>query len=387
MIMHYRYPALVRGRAGTSKTARHLLVAMHGSSEIEAVDYSDAPLAAAVYMPWGKVNYRSHQGKLYREAIGDSIDGLTTGLDTHMALSLANACRPPAGRDIRPWPEVALTFMSNAIIMKDNFRPVRGEYLKIGDHEWESMLKLGSIGSYEHEDMEIWSDVAARYVGGLISLDGDLWIPVPEPMFAIIGHSTPMATFADATVYDGRYELPKDQPPPFGRRDGFTSIFWNPAARFHALLEVADLLDGEMGSKIGYGILPWLRKPEIFIPSAFSQDCVHKELDRAARVLVAEVHSHCKAYGLTDYVKSRLRNHNNKMRRLLAEEGLSDERGDELVPQMKMVESWFSTIQKEKPQFRGADELISLVTDANAMWANREISLDVSWTQPSAPSL
>lgn len=392
MIMDYRFPALVKGTAGSSKITRHLLVAMRGRAEIEELDYADAPLAATVYMPWGKANYRSHRGRLYREALNSQIDEFASGLDTHMALNLANACRQPVGRDIRPWPDAASTSMRNVVIMKDNFRPIRGEYLKIVDHEWAAMLTLGALSSYEQQDLERWTDIAARYVADLISLDGDLWIPVAEPMLAIVNRETPFASYVDATLYEGRHDNPKDQPAPFGRRAGFTSNYWNPETRFHSLLDVADLLDGETGAKVGCGDLPWLRKPEIFMPSAFVQDYASKELDRAARVAVAEVHLLCKeVFGPKTIhggrVPPTLKGLLSEARQIMETDELSDEQGDLLLGKLGRIKTWIVGLQSEAPRLVGASEIISLIKDTEAMWANREISLDVTWSQPKAPRL
>lgn len=392
MIMDYRFPALVKGLAGSSKTVRHLLVAMRGRAEIEEVDYAEAPLAATVYMPWGKANYRSHRGRLYREALDSRIDEFSSGLDMHMALGLADACHTSVGRDVRPWPDAARASMTKAIIMKDDFRPVRGEYLKIGEHEWASMLTPGALSSYEQEDLDRWTDLAARYVGDLISLDGDLWVPAAEPMLVIVNRATPFASFVDATLYEGRYDNPKDQPPPFGRRTGFTSSYWNPETRFHSILDVADLLDGEMGVKIGYGDLPWLKKPEIFMPSAFAQDYASKELDRAARVAVAEVHLLCKEvfepktlHG--GRVPSTLKSLLSEARQIMESDALTDDQGDLLLGKLGQIKTWIVGLQSESPRLAGANEITSLIKDTEAMWANREISLEVTWSQPKAPGL
>ncbi|MCV9964409.1 hypothetical protein OIU34_21200 [Pararhizobium sp. BT-229] len=389
MLMNYRYPALVRGQLGSARSVRPLMVAMQGRAEVEELDFSDAPVAATVYMPQGKTDYRHHRGRLYRAASESGSDEFRTGLDTHMALKIADTCRMVAGKDILPWPRVAIDCLRNVVLARDSFRSVRGEYTKIGEHEWAAMASLPSLGGYEQSDLDRWEAEAAHYVGDLISLDGDLWIPVPEPLLAVIvvDRKMPYPTFVDATVYDSRNDSPKDMPPPFGRRDGFTSSFWNPAARFYSILDMPDLLDSELGGKLGFGNLPWLRRPDIFMPSAFSNGYAEKELDRAARVVVAEVHSLCKGYGFTDVTKLHLRRHMNRVRRLLGEGGLSDEKGDQMLTQMDMIKSWISTIWSTYPSLRGAGELIAMVTDAAAVWGNREISFDVSWTQQqvSAP--
>lgn len=388
MIMDYRFPALVKGTARSSKIVRHLLVAMRGRADIEELDFVDAPLAATVYMPWGKADYRSYRGRLYRQALDSRIDEFTSGLDTHMALNLANACRPPVGRDIRPWPDAASASMSNVVIMKDSFRPLRGEYLKITEHEWASMLTLGELSSYEQEDFDRWTDTAASYVGDLISLDGDLWIPMAEPVFAILNRETPFASYVDASLYDGRNENPKDQPAPFGRRAGFTSNYWNPETRFHSLLDVADLLDGETGAKVGYGDIPWLRKPEIFMPSAFAQDHASKEMDRVARVAVAEVHLLCKEeFGPQTIhggrVPAALKSLLSEVRRIVESGELSDEQGDQLLGKLGRIKTWIVGLQSENPRLLGAKEIMSLIRDTEVMWANRQISLDVVWLEPN----
>ncbi|MDW9481909.1 hypothetical protein GOB57_24990 [Sinorhizobium meliloti] len=391
MIIEYRYPALVSGLTGASRKFRPLMVAMRGRAEIEELDFEDAPVAATVYMQSGKVNYRWYRNKLYRAAPETGLDEFRSGLDTHMAQKVSDACHLSVGKDIQPWPKESTSFLQKAVIMRDNFRAARGEYMKIGEHEWDAMLPLSSLGAYEQPDLDRWEDAAARYVGDLIFLDGDLWVPVAEPVLAtVVGLKAPYVSFVDATVYDSRNDNPKDQPPPFGRRDGFTSPYWNPGHRFHSILDLDELAASELGKEIGLSDTPWFRSPEIYLPEALSRNRIENELDRTGRVVVAELHSACKEeFGSIREAPPLLREHWNAIRQLLPQGDLSDETGDQLVRKLQLIrffliggktESFFRTRWK-------SDTLISLIKSVADVWGNREIDIAMSWGQTRSPGL
>lgn len=388
MLMNYRYPALVKGQIGTSRSTRPLMVAMRGRAKVEELEFNDAPVAATVYMPSGKADYRHYQGKLYRAATDGGSDEFRSGLDTHMAFKIADACHLPAGKDIQPWPKGATDCLRNVVLARDNFRCVRGEYTKIGEHEWDAMLSLSDLGGYEREDLERWEAVAARYVGDLISLDGDLWIPVVEPVLAVMERRSLHLSFVDNSVYDGRHDNPKDKPAPFGRREGLTSPFWLPEAKFYSLLEVDGLLDSDLGPTLGVGHLPWLRKPEIYLPSVFDGNHLEKELDRVARVVVAEVHSFYKEhFGSIKGTPAPLRNRWHEMRQTLSVDDTEAGRGDQLAHHLQLTKCVLTGMKSQSPLLLGSDTLMSLIRDMVDRWANREISLDVSWSRPKAPGL
>jgi hypothetical protein len=386
MLINYRYPALVWGQVGSAKIVRPIMVAMHGRTEIEDVKFADAPLAATIYMYYGKVEYRYYRERLYRRSAEVGSDEYRSGLETHMASKIADVCRRPVGKDIQPWPNEATACLRNVVLARDNFRTVRGDYTMITGGEWSAMASLSALSSYDPTNVEHWASVASDYVGDLIVIDGDLWIPVEEPILAVVNRAAPSANFVDASIYNGRYESPKDQPPPFGRRSGFTSHYWNPEIRFYSILELDALLEGQTGAQISDENLQWLRKPDIFIPSAFARDYPEKELDRAARVVVAEVHDFCKeAYGVKTIHGGRtpavLRNILGDVRRLLENEELGDARGDVLLGKLGRIKTWMMGMLSESPHLGGADAILSLIKDTETMWGNREISLDVSWQQ------
>lgn len=379
MFMNYRYPALVRGQIGSSRNVRPLMVAMHGRAEVEELDFSDAPVAATIGMLGRKAVFRYHRGKLYMEAGEGGAHEFRSGLDTHMALKIADACHLPAGRDIQPWPKEATDCLKNVVLARDNFRTLRGEFTKISEYEWNAMVSISALRSYEQADVEKWEAVAAGYVGDLIFLDGDLWMPVAEPVFAVIERATPFVTLIDASVYQSRHDNPKDQPAPFGRRVGFTPPFWEPGTRLYSLLEADDLLDHEF--------LPWLGKPEIFLPSAFEENHVGRELDRVARIVVAELYSfYGGQFGSVKATPASLRNQWNAMRQALSMDDGDVARGERLAHQLQLTKAILGGMKSENPQLLGADGMIGLITDIGDRWANREISLDVSWSQPKTPA-
>ncbi|MCS4088714.1 hypothetical protein [Rhizobium sp. BK176] len=388
MYVDYRYPALIRGRVGSWQKDRHILVSMTGRDEIEEIGYEDAPLAATVTMGTQKpVDFRVYGGRFYRMASEYGDIEFRSGLDHRIAEEIANACHLHVGKDIQPWPKNAAEFIRHSDMRRDGFRHARGEFLHISDAVRDQMLPLSSLAAFEGSDAENWEQVAAEYMRGLVMIDGHMWMPVREPMMAGAAHDRfPVNTIIDASIYDAKFDNPKDRPTPFGRREGFTSMFWYPSMRVYPLNADDDGLDGKMA--------PWMLPMEIRIPEVFGATYAVDEVDRVARVVVSELYSVCKTeYGTFKETPAKLREHLNETRRLLSSERITDEVADGIVRRLQLILCFIVGAESERSRpthgHWNPDTIKALIKDTTDMWANREINIDVSWsprsTGPSAP--
>ncbi|MBY3432644.1 hypothetical protein HFN89_00455 [Rhizobium laguerreae] len=392
MQVDYRYPSMVRGRIGAWQKDRHVMVSMTGCVEVDEIGSGEAPLAATVTMQAGEVDFRLYIGRLYRAAPPYGLFEFRSGLDNHMAAQIADACHLPVGRDVQPWPKTATDCLRHSDSRRDGFHHVQGEFLSIGDFQRSQMISLSSLGGYEQEDVERWAKVAADYVENLLFIDGVMWMPVREPMLATVTYDRfPLVRYVDASFYDGRSDNPKDQPTPFGRRDGFVSPFWDPGHRVYPLHTIEDLLaDGET---LVSRQAPWLRPPEIHLPDAFGQTYAQDELDRVSRAVVSELHSVYKSKsGSFQNAPSKLREYCGEMRRLLSGEVMSEDVAEGLARRLKLIRYFIIGAESEGGAWDGhwkSDALKSLIVNTVDMWANREINLDVSWPSrsggPSGP--
>jgi hypothetical protein len=391
MHVDYRYPSLVMGRMGAWQKDRHVMVSMTGHAEIDEIGSGEAPLAATVAMQSGDVDFRLYLGRLYRAAPEFGVLEFRSGLDSHMAARIADACHLPAGRDIQPWPRAATDCLRHSDSRRDGFHHVRGEFLSIGESHRSRMIPLSALGGYEQEDVQRWANVAGDYIEGLIFIDGVMWMPVREPMLATVTYDTlPMVRYVDASFYDPRSDSPKDQPTPFGRRDGFIRPFWDPGHRVYPLHAVEDLLADGQGLVARQA--PWLRPPEIHLPDAFGQTYAQDELDRVARVVVCELHSVYKSKSGSFRNTSSSRERWGEMRRLLSGGVVSEYLAEGLVSRLQLIRYFIIGAETEGGAWDGdwkSDTLKSLIENTVDMWANREINLDVAWPMrsagPSAP--
>jgi hypothetical protein len=383
MFVDYRYPALIRGRAGSWQKDRHIIVSMVGRVEIEEIGSGDAPLAATVTMT-KRVDFRLYDGKFYRAVHPHGDVEFRSGLDNHIASGIADACHTSVGKDILPWPRNAAEFIRHSDRRRDGFRHLSGEFLSIQGSEREQMVPLSSLATYEQADVEHWEKVAADYIEGLILIDGLMWLPVREPLMAGVTNDDQFLVrrFVDASIYDARFANPKDQPTPFGRRDGFTSTFWNPGLRVYPLNADDEVLDGKLAT--------WMLPIELHIPEAFGQTYAMDELDRVARVVVSELYSVCKTeYGSLKEAPAKLREYITEMRRLLSSEVMSDDVADLVVRQLQLIRHFIIGSEIERSTLTHGHwkpgTLKALIKETIDMWANREINLDVSWMSPSMP--
>lgn len=386
MLVDYRYPALVRGRVGSWQKDRHIIVSMNGRVEVVEVGSEDAPIAATVTM-MKPVDFRLYDGKFYRAADQYGDVEFRSGLDNHMASVIADACHVHVGRDILPWPKNAAEFIRHSDRRLDGFRHLKGEFLSIQGSARGQMAQVSSLTTLEQADVEHWKKVAADYMDGLILIDGYMWVPVREPLMAGVGYDRyAVKRFVDASIYDARFANPKDQPAPFGRRDGYTSTFWDPRLRVYPLNADDEVLDGKLA--------PWMLPIKLHIPEAFGRTYPADELDRVARAVVSELYSVCKTeYGSLKEAPAKFREYMTVIRRLLSSEVMSDETADLIIRQLQRIQYFIIGSESEGSRLTHGhwkpDTLKALIKDTTDMWANREINLDVSWpsrsTGPSGP--
>jgi hypothetical protein len=243
------------------------------------------------------------------------------------------------------------------------------------------MVPFSSLVSYELADVEHWEKAAAEYMEGLVLIDGHMWMPVREPMMAgISGEKFAVKRFIDASVYDAKFDNPKDQPTPFGRRHGFTSTFWDPGIRVYPLNADDQVLNGKLP--------PWMLPVELHIPEAFGQTYAVDELDRVARAVVSELHSVCSTeYGSLKGAPAKLREYMTVIRRLTSSEVMSDDVADLIVRQLQCIQYFIIGSVSERSCLTHGhwrpETLKALIKDTTDMWANREIDLDVSWPSRS----
>jgi hypothetical protein len=375
MFVDYRYPALIRGRIGSWKKDRHIVVAMNGRVEIEELGSDEAPLAATVTIEKKPVDFRWRNGKFYMAAVQPGEFETRSGLDDRIASKIADACRTASGADISPWPARTSDFVRQSDNRRDGFRALKGDLLSIADRERDGMIQLSSLVAYERHDREHWEKTAEEYMEGLVLIDGHLWRPVSEPMMA--GRSDekyPVKTMVDASLYHAKFDSPKDQPSPFGRRGGIASTFWDPELRIYPLNADDSILEGK--------IAPWMPPIKLHIEEAFGQTYALEEVDRVARVVVAELHSACRGdHGSFKAGPVKLREYVGEVRALLSSGTMSDEVGDGIVHSLQKIRYFLiGSGQEAFPisfEFWKGEGLKALINETAATWANREINLDV----------
>lgn len=392
MRYEYRHPALVKVPLGVNGRTRHWMVGLDGSAEIPEYGYDDMPIAAVTDTVRGEgVEYRFMDGKFYMRSISNRIDVMSerdVGLDLHMISGISDALRATEGREPQVNPRLAAQAVSFSWLDRMQFRTVPGRFsdLAVRSGDW---VDISSLKNFDEAELAYWSTKAHDYVTGLASLDGEIWVPVAEPVLAI-GMSPASQPYAvvDASLYEARAYGFRDMPPPYGRRDGLGSEFYHSGYAFASLAEahryreiIADAMEGR-----GHGNLPVF---DIRMPEAFAADHAEREMDRVARVVVCEIWSVVKdAYDRMDKAPAdvqrlvaALRSQTQTYRGLDA--------GDALEPLLEVARRIVSTEEGNEPSlkvgFWNSDTLTLLIDHSLAVWRDRPVAVEFSNDTGFAP--
>lgn len=259
---------------------------MFGCSEIRELSADDVPVAVTATIMCGQpeTELRFYEGRFYRQSKAATFEPGSYGLEGEMARAICehliaermSAAAIGPGDDKIGWRQPLW------LMHKDARRSLamKSRTLSVPDALW-AITKPFDPSRHSDELLSTWADVAANYMSSLVLVDGRLWVPADEPMFAITENS---ALYDDASCYRAKNDRPSKLPSPFGTDKGALGDvcdyhpYWDPRYSFVTLLEAVEDRN-----------IPINGPCDVLMPEAFTLDHASLQLDRAARVAAASI--------------------------------------------------------------------------------------------------
>lgn len=380
MRITYSYPALTTVQRRSASQPWLRIVKADGSAMVDEYSSEDIPVAAVVSVVDrdGGERIRFHEGRFYLNTHSSDIDSAVH--QTNMVATRAIADSLVEGRKhlaaIHP-KEIRRPLWNLWLAGRDNLSipaSFRSAFLSPA-----TLTELPEFNPAKHDraEFDLWARHHLSLVSEIIMIDGEVWLPIKEP---ILNNHISMPyewSYDDVAVYDMRKGRPGDLPAPFGKRittrpDGsWDSRYWRPGFKFVSLPEAEEL--GANWSK-------WLC--DVMMPEAFTADILSLEMDRAARLAVVAIRDQIARSNVNDFIRrdDQLSAHMKALSRLV--KGTKEIRSAEEIegPLSRFLAYTLADVRSpyhNGNKFRGRGSVSEMMKDVLTRWYDRPVSLEL----------
>jgi hypothetical protein len=296
------YPVLLNGKPPRKRTTMLAVVAREAQIDIPELSHDDAPIAFVVHdkslpspIDSDGLPLRWHGGILYRPT------------ETTAASLAADLVRPLRAspyykeqlarmrKEIADHPQ-ALRWPENIHSLLSTNADLHPEVVARCIEESPTFVPEEG----EEAKTEQWFSIFNAALDGLVVIDGQIWSPSPEPAYAVTtqGHGSVFIHLPKIYSHHANYSAAPD-------RFITESFHLFPAARYDDAVAFAEGIADSAGRSRSMQI-PAYQRIEIRLEEAATYDFDRLELDRFARLLVADVFRRFERFptGIADFFKS-----------------------------------------------------------------------------------